>query len=133
MMNLEKMKKEAIERMKLLKMHENPIAEFEKEGKLNLSEQGILFWLNEKEQNMVDEFEKEHNALVYHVVKSHTNIGLMYSLLYVSCYEEEWLYDSENIKNEISFAYVINVDSPDCSEFGSIGIRPCFGGVIRTA
>ena len=132
MKNLVEMKKEAIERMKMLKMLDNPIVEFDKEGKLNLSERGILFWLNKKEQNMVNEFERENDALVYHVIKSYTNSGLMYSLLYVS-YSEEWSYDREDIKNESAVAYVINVDAPECSEFGKIGIRPCFGGVIRTA
>ena len=31
-----------------------------------------------------------------------------------------------------AFVYVVNKDMPDCSEFGTIGIRPLFGGVLRT-
>ena len=45
----EKMKKEALWRMKSLKLHENVICEFEKEDKLNKSFAfGILYWLTEE-------------------------------------------------------------------------------------
>ena len=47
----EKMKNEALERMKSLKLHENVICEFEKEDKLNKSFAfGILYWLTEEEK-----------------------------------------------------------------------------------
>lgn len=86
----EKQKAQAIERMKKLGIMEQPVKEFEDEGKLNLSENGgLLYYLNEDEQKMVDDFEKENNGLVYHVIKSRTTIGLMYALLYVSEYLEE--------------------------------------------
>jgi len=126
-------KEEAVKRMKALKMLDQPIKEFEEEGKLNLSEShGILYWLDEEEQKMVDQFEKEHNGLVYHVIKSFTTIGLMYSLLYVSEYLEEWQMDMENIDDECQLAYVVNKDMPGCSEFGTIGVKPMNGGVVRT-
>lgn len=38
---MEMMKAEAIRRMKLLKLHQNAIKEFETEGKLNLSRGGF--------------------------------------------------------------------------------------------
>lgn len=80
---------------------------------------------------MVDDFEKENNGLVYHVIKSRTNIGLMYSLLYVSEYEEEWKMDMEDLGTGQALAYVVNKDMPDCSEFGTIGIAPSIGGLRR--
>lgn len=129
----ERQKVAAIERMKKLGIMEQPIKEFEESGKLNLSESGgILYWLNEDEQKMVDDFEKENNGLVYHVIKSRTNIGLMYSLLYVSEYEEEWKMDMEDLGTGQALAYVVNKDMPDCSEFGTIGIESSIGGLIRT-
>ena len=30
------------------------------------------------------------------------------------------------------FYYVANLDAPDCSELGSIGIAPANGGLVRT-
>lgn len=81
---------------------------------------------------VVPDFEKENNGLVYHVIKSHTTIGLMYSLLYVSEYEEEWEMDMEDLGTGHALAYVVNKDMPDCSEFGTIGIEPSIGGLRRT-
>lgn len=129
----EKQKAQAIERMKKLDIMEQPVKEFEEEGKLNLSENGgLLYYLNEDEQKMVDDFEKENNGLVYHVIKSRTTIGLMYALLYVSEYLEEWKMDMEDLGAGQALAYVVNMDMPDCSEFGTIGIKPSIGGLIRT-
>lgn len=128
-----KQKAQAIERMKKLGIMEQPVKEFEEEGKLNLSENGgLLYYLNEDEQKMVNDFEKENNGLVYHVIKSRTTIGLMYALLYVSEYLEEWEMDMEDLGEGQALAYVVNMDMPDCSEFGTIGIKPSVGGLIRT-
>ena len=128
-----KQKTQAVERMKKLGIMEQPVKEFENEGKLNLSENGgLLYYLNEDEQKMVDDFEKENNGLVYHVIKSRTTIGLMYALLYVSEYLEEWEMDMEDLGEGQALAYVVNMDMPDCSEFGTIGIKPSVGGLIRT-
>lgn len=128
-----KQKAQAVERMKKLGIMEQPVKEFEDEGKLNLSENGgLLYYLNEDEQKMVDDFEKENNGLVYHVIKSRTTIGLMYALLYVSEYLEEWKMDMEDLEEGQALAYVVNMDMPDCSEFGTIGIKPSVGGLIRT-
>jgi hypothetical protein len=37
------------------------------------------------------------------------------------------------LKDGYACAYVMNLDDEWCSEFGSIGIKPQFGGVVRTA
>lgn len=129
----DRQKQEAIRRMKALHMLEQPIKEFEKEDKLNISERcGILYWLNDDEKKMVEEFEKKNEGLVYHVIKSYTTIGLMYSLMYVSKYDEEWEMDINDIKEGMALCYVVNMNMRDCSEFGSIGIKPMTGGVVRT-
>lgn len=133
-MTKQKQKQEAIERMKLLKLCPNIIKEFEKENIVNLSEHGgILYWLDSDQQAIVDSFEAEHDALVYHVIHSFTEFGELYSLLYVSKYEEEWETDREDLKDGYALVYVKNVDDDMCSEFGSICIKPQFGGLVRTA
>ena len=133
-MNKEQQKQEAIERMKMLKLSPNIIKEFEKENTLNLSENGgILYWLDSDQQAIVDEFETEHDALVYHVIHNFTEFGGLYSLLYVSKHEEDWETDREDLKDGYAFVYVKNVDDNWCSEFGSICIKPQYGGLVRTA
>lgn len=126
-------KTEAIERMKKLKIMPQSIKEFEENGIIYLSgRESVLYQLNEEEQKMVDELEQNRNALVYHVIRSKTNFGLMYSLLYVSKYDEEWKMDKKDIEGGQAIAYVINMDIPGGAEIGSIGIQPLAGRVIRT-
>ena len=124
---------EGVKRMKALGIMRQTIREFEKEGVVNLSESGgYLYWLDEEERDMVANFESEHDCTVYHVIKSFTEYGKMYSLLYVSKYDEEWGMDEADIKHGQALAYVVNVGMPDCSEFGTIGIQPSIGGLKRT-
>ena len=141
MMIAEAQKVEALLRMKKLDLHENAIREFKEEGKLNLSEGakvfgvpvGVLYWLNDEEQKMVDEFEKEYGGKVYHVVKTSTTFGLLYSMLYVSKHPEEWEDDDKSLEEGYAFAYVKNATDDFLSELGEIMIKPAFGGVVRTA
>ena len=127
-------KQEALKRMKMLKLHENAIREFEKEDVINQSEHGgILFWLDDSQNALVERFEKEYNAVVYHVIHNYTEFGELLAFLYVSENEEEWGYDRDDLKEGYALAYVENLDEPAFSEFGSIGIKPQWGGLCRTA
>lgn len=125
---------EALLRMKKLNLHENAIREFKTEGKLNKSEfGGILYWLDDEERLLVKNWEAETKNMVYHVIKNHTAIGMMYSFLYVSPSPEGWERDNDDLSEGCALAYVLNVDDPWLSEYGTIGIRPCIGGVRRIA
>ena len=123
----EEMKKEAITRMKLLKLHPNIIKEFSNKGILNLSLNAALHYLNEEELARVQEFEQEYGGLVYHVIQNRQ----MLSFLYVSKHQEEWEFDRSDLKEGCPIAYVANLTDESCSEFGSIGIKSCGGGVLR--
>lgn len=123
---------EAVKRMKMLHILPRAIQEF-KSGVINRSEEiGLLYWLDDSEKEMIEKFEEKWEGVVYHVILTETTIGRMYSLLYVSKHTEEWEMDLADIQEERVFVYVVNKDMPDFSEFGTIGIRPSFGGVIRT-
>ena len=131
---VEKAKKEAIERMKILKLFKNVITDFKDDDRLNKSEGfGFLYWLYDEEEEMVKKFEKEHECVVYHVILSWTDIGTMYSLLYVSLDDEEWEEDRADLQNGQVLAYVVNKAAPECSEIGYIGIKPQIGGLVRVA
>ena len=118
-------KAEAIKRMKEWGIFPQTIRQFDKQGKLSESEPplGACYWVEGEQLERVKEFEKEHNALVYFIIHSYTNIGEMESYLYVSDYEEEWEMDHADIKEGQQLCYVYNHDMPDCSEFGTIGIK----------
>ena len=130
----DEMVNEAAARMKDLRILDNVIREFEN-GTLNCSEHiGILFWLNDGQKEIVEKFEKRTGHMVYHVIRSFTEIGEMLTLLFVSKYKEDW--ESERVllnEEGYAYAYVENVDFPECSEMGEVVIKPSFGGLRRTA
>ena len=136
---IEAQKAEALLRMKKLDIHENAINEFKKAGKLNKSEPGwnnvvgVLYWLDDDEQKMVRAWEEKTGNMVYHVIRNNTKMGLMYSFLYVSRNVDEWVMDNEDLELGYPLAYVKNMDDDWCSEYGAIGIRKGFGGVVRVA
>lgn len=123
---------ECIKRMQILKLDKSCIEAFKK-GKVWESEgYGALYEVNQKEQELIDDFEKNHpNCLVYHMIHNVFEFGECYSMLYVSSDIDEWERDKQDIKDGYTFAWVENVDLDWCSEFGSIAIKPSFGGLIR--
>ena len=131
-MNKEERFIEAIERMKLLKLDKQCIEAFAK-GKVWESEGfGALYEVNDKEQQIIDKFETNHeDCLVYHMIHNVYEFGECYSILYVSPDKDEWEDDKANIKEGYVFAYVENIDNDWCSEFGSIAVKPSFGGLVR--
>lgn len=132
----ENKKIEAINRMKALDLFEPCIKAFEDRNEVQLSEMtgGLYEFSRDEELNAkIKEFEEEYNALVYHVIHTYINFGELYSFLYVSNYQEEWEMDNKDIQVNYVMSYVWNKDCPDFSEFGSIGIRQKFGGLVRVA
>lgn len=138
--SIEFKKAEAIRRMKALKLSSNIIKEFEKDHILYYSEdlkgpfKGILYWVDNEPRfrQIINTFELEHNALVYHAHLAHTEFGDLLSLLFVSDYPEEWELDNADIQEGFPLAYVYNI-SEEFGEFGSIQIKPVNGGITRLA
>ena len=126
------MKEYAIELMKLLKLHPNVIKEFKKENKLNRSETnlGLLYWLNEYEEKIVQKFEQENpDKMVYHLIKTHTkDFGIVYNLLYVTANPEEFEQAKIDLKDNLVLAYV----TTEYKECGLIQIKSINGGLVRT-
>ena len=130
----EQMKQEALARMKLLKLYSVLLEDFE-DGKISYSEGefGRLYRVKRKVEEVVQKFENRTGYLVYHVINNDTSIGHMLTLLYVSTEMDEWAADKQDLQEGCPLAYVENLTYPDCSEFGSVGVKPFNGGVVRTA
>lgn len=131
----EEKKIEALGRMKRLGVFPETIKQFEQEDHVSISEPpvGAFFWVEGEELNEMKQWEQEHIHLVYCIVRAYTSIGKMDAYLYVSDHKDEWADDREMLRNNETIAYVINRDMPDCSEFGSIGIRRTIAaGLART-
>ena len=120
---------EALFRLTKLKVHPNVINDFKKDGTLNSSTQGILFWLEEHEKEIVKNFEEKFNAVVYHIIKNFTEFGTMYSMLYVTSEQEVWEEDDEMLDNGQTIACVTDGYFTD---LGTIGVKPFIGGIVRT-
>lgn len=132
--SIEDKKVEAIARMKKWGIYPPTIKQFENENLVSESAPpfGACFWLNDEQKERVRRFEETHNALVYHVIHSYATFGELESYLYVSDYKEEWEYDRDDIEAGQQVVYVENLDAPQCSELGSIGIkRTIAAGLVR--
>lgn len=137
-------KAEAIKRLELLKLLPNVITDFKNNDTVYYSERqnkifdGILYWIsnNEDYERLVKEFEENYDALVYHAQLTIFSYGLCLSMLFVSKYQEEWEMEREAITNPYdgvvdTYAYVANLNEPDFSEIGRIGIIRKNGGISR--
>ena len=127
-------KEEAIKRMEALGLFVPCIKAFKDMDEVQLSEPtgGLYEFSSNKELTAkVQEFEKENNALVYHVIHTPTMEMDMYNFLYVSDYDEEWDMDRDDINNGYVLAYVWNTTVDYFSEFGSIAVQDRFGGLVR--
>ncbi len=135
---------EAIERLKSLKLQANVLSEFKRDGTLYYSERqseffdGILYWIrnNKEYEKVIKEFEKEFHAVVYHAQLTRFEFGLCLSLLYVSQYPSEWHADRNDLEPDRNgimypYSYVFNLDTPDYSDIGRIGIARKNGGISR--
>jgi hypothetical protein len=128
----EEMKQEALERMKLWKLHENVVREFRDDGVLNYSVGGVLYWLPDEWKALVSNWESETGSLAYHGIFDKTEFGDLLTVLYVSQDKEEWALDRGDMDYGTQCCYVFNLTDPGFSEYGSCGITPLIGGLLRT-
>lgn len=125
---------ECLKRLEILNISKQCINAF-KNGKVWESEGiGALYEVNEEEQKIINDFEKEHtNYKVYHLIHNLTDFGELYNIFYVGTDKEEWEEEKEDLKQNYAFVYVYNKTDNWCSEFGTIGIRRNIGGLIRVS
>ena len=87
-------------------------------------------------ENYIKSFEKEKGARVYYATKESLPWGECVSLLYVSRYQEDWLYQMPRVSSVeparyMVTAYVWNMTDDTRSEFGSIIVERTCGMLVR--
>lgn len=135
-MTKDDMKQEALKRMHKLKLMKECVGAFEESNEVWVSENnGILYNLAQQESILtkIKELEDKDHILVYHVIKTNTEFGMLISFLCVSPYKDEWDFDWRDINDNLIFCYVLNLSDDWCSEYGSIEYKSINGGLIRTA
>lgn len=137
------MKNEAVERMKAYGILKEAVNDFRKTGQVWVSENVMtpfgrmpaLYMLHgySFEENATKAIQKviSHGSLPYHVIRNRTSIGVMYSVLFVEADKSEWEMDMEDRKTGCQLAYVFNANAEEFSEYGSIGVKPLVGGLLR--
>lgn len=126
----ERQEDEAVLRMDLMGIYEDVIIMFQNDGTVMLSENGKYYPLDDQLKEDIRQFEQEHEATVFMVVRMNTMYGQLDSLLFVGKYDEEWEMSREDLEDGYALSYTINRDYPDCSEMGSISFRATPEGVI---
>ena len=128
------MKAEAVKYMDILKLDKRCIQAFKAKKQsvwMSSGPFGGLYEADDKLKNMIKDVETEHDIIVFHVVDGFVMGMHCYSMLCVCKYPEEYEMNEEDLKDGYAFSYVLNVDAPDCSEFGTICVKPTFGGLRR--
>ena len=122
--SIERKKQEALRRMGKIGIAKEATDKFDEEGMALVSmPSGTFIDLNEEQKSSIAGLESEYNALVYHVIHSDTEYGVMDTYLYVSDDEEEWEEDDADLEEQMQFCFVRNLDTPDLPEFGSAGFE----------
>ena len=155
-MTKEQMRKEAAERMRMLGLldekEQSAIRDFEEEHKVYVSRPtnlgvmvGVLYEWSDEERKLIEKVENQFQILVYHVIRNVTNAGILYAMLSVSSYEEEWPAERKALKGIEAdganpLAYVWNAGLQDeealdlskgFGEWGSIFVVRGEGGLCQ--
>lgn len=133
----EEFQTEAIRRMETLHLNPFVISKFKDYGTLCCSEVHPpiprITVLTPELEAKVKWIEEKYHGMAYHVIRSETSIGEMYSFLYISPYREDWEVDERGFADNLVFTYVWNKTWDMGSEFGTIQVVNMDGLLIRTA
>lgn len=137
MVNKETIKKEALKRMSILKLHPDVKKAFRKTGRLYYSEKTLLcglYWLDDRPlwAKLVELVTEEEEFFPYFVIFSQTPEGAVLNILYVSKWERDWEAEREMLSNHESYCYVYNLNDSMYSEYATIKFAKFCGGLVRT-
>lgn len=136
---------EAVKRMRILGLPEAIVNDFVNYGKKRLSRPfagnpGASFYLTNAEQQIVWEYEKHCDVLIYHVLEHYIGEYRVYSFLFVDYKNvDKWNEERDELmkcRTELSCYAKAYVDIPKMSEYKDyhvwdIEIRPVDGGLMR--
>ena len=136
--SIEEKKAKALQLMEELDIYKLYRDKFSVDGTITLFEAFAGYYIGEDNEpellEKIRKFEKEGNRLVYAVIHTPASFGDCYDFLFIPDYRDDWEYLIEDIGNEkYAFAYVYNRTDEWCSDMGTIGIVPKFGGLIRVS
>lgn len=131
--------KEEQKRRAILKLNEigsyKPYTNAFRKGTVTMYESfGGYFVDNDSELfKKISEVEEKYDGMVYAVIHNLTEFGELYTMLWQpsEAEDDEFCVHSHGDGTCGVFAYVLNVSDDSCSEFGTVGIKPALGGLLR--
>lgn len=129
---MEEIKKECIERLKILGLDSKIINDFEKEEKVYISviDRDIV----EATQydyvlNLIKSFEKNWNVKIYHIISIERKMRDTVHVLYVSKDKSKWKAEKEDLKNGFTQAHTL--ETVRAFMHDNIGIKIENGKIIK--
>ena len=102
-MQIEEVRKEAIERMKLLELKDEVIHEFKDNNILYVSNlSGDLAITDIEQKQLIRELEEDKNILIYHLIHQTTQNRDVIYCLFIDSNKENWKADKEDLKNQFA-------------------------------
>lgn len=133
MLTKEQQKQNAIHNLKKIGCYK-PYIKAYIDGTITMYEGFGGYYIDNKElMNQIQEIEDRYDGTVYAVIHSFTGFGELYTMLWTTGYEGDAEYDVEDCgHNQFAcMSYVWNKTYDDCSEFGTVIIKPALGGLLR--
>lgn len=124
-MDILKMKKESIRRLKAMGVNQKLIDELQKDFKVKVTHllTGNVGDMTELHQEFLDKFNALGYGFPYYIIEDFTNGQYLISILYVEKDEEEWEFEFSCIESRYPHAYVYNFALPEYNEIGTILIK----------
>ena len=119
----DKIKAEALLRMKKLGLPDEIISRFENSGIVYQGSSGGYYPVKSEQCRSVREFERRHGVSVYFIIRSVTGIGEIDSYLYVGENEERWAFERAEIEKGRAAAYFCVYKIPKYSAFCTVGFE----------
>lgn len=144
-MTKEKKETEALRRLKVLEtkgLMNDVVSQYAESKQIFFSELspfgGILYYIDSAPDNVRNKIKEleDNGDVVYHATHEYPEFGECWDLFVIT--DEDvghYGHDMQEDFNEygIQFAYVMNIDIPEFSEFGSIQVETRAGGVVRVS
>lgn len=127
----ERIKEEALRRMRLLKIDRSIRREFEVENKVYKYDGIEMCELDEEETAFIKKWEDQTGNRVYYVMDNISFLGEFFTMLYVPKVSGNWKRERDELKQGYPIAYCRNLTYNEYSEYGYIKIELCNGAVER--
>ena len=126
-------KEYAIKAMEVLGIYKPYIKGFRDNNKVCFFEGFAGFWVDQEPEveAKMKKLEQEYGCIVYAITHELTQFGECWSFLVMSKHDKEWGPILDDLEEGYAFAYVWNKNYDYCSEFGTIVVKSCGGGITR--